>query len=475
MSPSSFPDTAFAQLQGLRQKDFSAQELLAHTLAAVGSEPFNAFTSVLAAPVAPSPSGPLAGLPIAHKDVFCTRELPTTCGSKMLAGYLSPFDATVVEKLAAAGTITVGKTNMDEFAMGSSNENSHFGPVSNPWDTERVPGGSSGGSACAVAAGLVAVATGTDTGGSIRQPAAFCGITGLKPTYGRVSRWGMVAYASSLDQGGLLAHDARDIALLLPHITGLDPRDSTSAAQPVPDFSAGIEQSLQGLRIGLPLEMFSDQADARMLTVVREAAATLESLGATLHEVRLPHLQHAVPAYYVIAPAEASANLSRFDGIRFGHRCEHPEDLFDLYCRTRSEGFGEEVKRRILIGTFALSAGYFDAYYRQAMKVRRLVRNDFLQAFEQVDLLLSPVTPSVAFRKGEKTADPVQMYLEDIFTVPVSLAGLPALSMPCGLIEGLPAGVQLIGPDFQEARILNAAHRYQQATDWHLLRPGGSA
>jgi len=416
----------------------------------------------------------VTGIPIAHKDIFCTRGLLTTCGSKMLGNFTAPYDATVVERLKASGVVTLGKANMDEFAMGSSNENSHFGAVANPWDTSRVPGGSSGGSASCVAAGLAPAATGTDTGGSIRQPAAFCGVTGLKPTYGRVSRYGMVAFASSLDQGGLLAHSAADVAMLLPHMTGFDPRDATSSQTTDQWIEQCLHNALEpitGLTVGLPMEYFADLGvpAAFMEDAIRELTAA----GCSFREVSLPHTWAAIPAYYIIAGAEASTNLSRYDGVRFGHRCEDPQSLDDLYQRSRSEGFGIEVKRRILTGTYALSVGYFDAYYLKAQKIRRLIQRDFLSAFDDVDVLLAPTTPDVAFKRGELADDPVAMYQQDIFTIPASLAGLPAMSLPCGLHENLPLGMQLIGPHFGEQQILRLAEAYQRRTDWHLCHPEG--
>ncbi len=416
-------------------------------------------------------SGALLGIPLLHKDIFCTAGIRTSCGSKMLDNFVPPYDATAVARLKAAGAVTLGKTNCDEFAMGSSNENSFYGPACNPWNTERVPGGSSGGSAAAVAAGFAAGATGTDTGGSIRQPAALCGITGLKPTYGRVSRLGMVAFASSLDQGGPLAATAEDCALLLQAMAGFDPADSTSAEHEVDDYSARLEADLEGLKIGLPKEYFGDGLDAGIDTAVRAALAEYQALGAELVEISLPHTHLAVPAYYVIAPAEASTNLSRYDGVRYGYRCEDPQDLYDLYTRTREEAFGAEVKRRILVGTYALSAGYYDAYYRKAQQIRRLIQQDFLAAFDSVDLIMGPTTPHPAWVLGEKVNDPVAMYLEDIYTLSVNLAGLPGMSVPVGFVDELPVGLQLIGPHFSEARLLNAAHRYQQVTDWHTRRP----
>lgn len=415
------------------------------------------------------------GVPFAHKDIFCTNGVATTAGSKMLANFVPPYDATIVANFRAAGAVCLGKTNMDEFAMGSSNESSFFGPVTNPWGLskgeKRVPGGSSGGSAAAIAARLVPAATATDTGGSIRQPAALCGVTGLKPTYGRVSRYGMIAFASSLDQGGTMARTAEDNALMLNVMAGFDARDSTSADRAVPDYTATLNQPLKGLRVGLPKEYFSDQLNPAMEQQVRNAVKEYEKLGATVKEVSLPHAQLAIAAYYVIAPAEASANLSRFDGVRYGYRCDNPQNLNDLYTRTRAEGFGNEVKRRILVGTYALSAGYFDAYYLKAQKVRRLIQQDFINVFKEVDVLMSPVSPSPAFIQGEKTSDPVTMYLEDIFTIAVNLAGVPAMSVPAGFINGLPVGLQIIGNYFDEARLLNAAHQFQQVTDWHQKLP----
>jgi aspartyl-tRNA(Asn)/glutamyl-tRNA(Gln) amidotransferase subunit A len=408
----------------------------------------------------------LDGIPIAHKDIFCTQGLKTSCGSRMLDNFIAPYDATVVEKLAAAGAVMLGKTNMDEFAMGSSNETSYYGPVHNPWDLERVPGGSSGGSAAVVAACLAPGATATDTGGSIRQPAAFCNLSGLKPTYGRVSRWGMIAFASSLDQAGTMTRNAEDSALMLQAMAGFDPKDSTSADIAVPDYRSSLANSIEGLRIGIPKEHFSSELNPAVAEVVHCALSELEKLGAKLIEISLPTSHLSVPAYYVVAPAEASANLSRYDGVRYGHRCQSPQDLEDLYKRSRAEGFGAEVKRRIMIGTYALSAGYYDAYYVKAQQVRRLIRQDFERAFEQVDLIIGPTSPHAAFKLGAKK-DPVTMYLEDVFTIAVNLAGLPGMSVPAGMLAGLPLGMQLIGPDFSEALLLNVAHLYQQITDWH--------
>jgi aspartyl-tRNA(Asn)/glutamyl-tRNA(Gln) amidotransferase subunit A len=416
---------------------------------------------------------PYTGLPIAHKDLFCTDGTLTTCGSKILSNFAAPYDAHVVSQCKNAGLISLGKLNMDEFAMGSSNENSHYGPVKNPWDTSRVSGGSSGGSAAAVAARLTPLATATDTGGSIRQPAAFTGTSGLKPTYGRVSRFGMIAYASSLDQGGLIAHTAEDIAHGLGLIAGHDSRDSTSADQPVPDYTETLNNSLKGKVIGIPKQFFDDRLDSVMRQAMDEVLDVFKSLGVTTTEVSLDHVAEAIPAYYVIAPAEASANLSRFDGVRFGYRSDSPADLMDLYERSRGEGFGSEVKRRILIGTYALSEGYYDAYYKKAQQIRRLIRDDFNRALGSCDLLFGPTTPSTAFVLGEKTADPVTMYLEDIYTVATNMAGLPGGSFQTPLIDGLPTGYQLTGRAFGESMILNAAHQVQMVTNWHTLRPEG--
>ena len=415
----------------------------------------------------------LTGIPLAHKDIFCAEGWRTTCGSKMLANFISPYDAHVVERLNQAGMVTLGKCNMDEFAMGSSNETSHFGPVKNPWDTACVPGGSSGGSAAAVAARLAPIATGTDTGGSIRQPAALCGLTGIKPTYGVVSRYGMIAFASSLDQAGPMGRSAEDCALLLNGMAGFDPRDSTSLERPAEDYLRDLDQPLDGLRIGLPREFFSAGMDDGVRATVEAALAEYRKLGASTVEVDLPNSGLSVPAYYVIAPAEASSNLSRFDGVRYGHRAADYTDLNDMYAKSRAEGFGAEVKRRILIGTYVLSHGYYDAYYLKAQKIRRLIAADFQAAFKVCDVIMGPTTPSVAFKFGEKSADPVQMYLSDIYTIAVNLAGLPGMSLPCGFDKELPVGLQLIGPWFGEAKMLNVAHRYQQATDWHQRAPAG--
>ena len=415
-------------------------------------------------------NSPLLGVPLAHKDIFCTNGVTTTCGSRMLHNFVAPYDATVVEKFNDVGAVMLGKTNMDEFAMGSSNETSFFGPVKNPWDTKRVPGGSSGGSAVAVAADLCAMATGTDTGGSIRQPAAFCGITGFKPSYGRVSRWGMIAFASSLDQAGPLCKTAEDAALMTNVMAGLDKKDSTSIDKPVEDYTASLSNSLDGLKIGVPKQHFAEGLTAGVEQTIREALKEYENLGATITEIDLPNNHLSVSAYYVVAPAEASANLSRYDGVRYGYRCENPADLEDMYKRTRSEGFGEEVKRRIMVGTYALSAGFYDAYYRKAQKIRRLIKNDFIDAFDEVDVIIGPTSPHTAFEIGAKT-DPVTMYLEDIYTIAVNLAGLPGISIPAGMADGLPVGMHIVGSDFAEAKVLNVAHQFQQQTDWHQYRP----
>jgi len=415
----------------------------------------------------------MLGIPITHKDIFCTKGVKTSCGSKMLDNFISPYDATVVTKMKSAGAVMLGKTNMDEFAMGSSNETSYYGPVRNPWHLESVPGGSSGGSAATIAARLTAGATGTDTGGSIRQPAALCGTTGMKPTYGRVSRYGMIAFASSLDQAGPMTRTAEDAAIMLNSMAGFDERDSTSADKPVPDYCASLNKSIKGLKIGLPKEYFDEGLDKEVGGCVSAAINEYEKLGATVKEISLPNSHLSVPAYYVVAPAECSSNLSRFDGVRYGYRCDDPKDLEDLYRRSRGEGFGAEVKRRIMIGTYALSAGYYDAYYLKAQQVRRLISNDFKQAFEQVDVIMGPTAPTTAFRIGEKTDDPVTMYLSDIYTIAVNLAGLPGMSVPAGFVNDLPVGLQVIGNYFDESRLLNVTHQYQQVTDWHTRMPAG--
>ncbi|HAI34741.1 MAG: Asp-tRNA(Asn)/Glu-tRNA(Gln) amidotransferase GatCAB subunit A [Alcanivorax sp.] len=473
---------------GLQAGDFSSRELTEHFLERIKRHDgeLNSFITVTEEQalrqadaadqaIAAGDHRLLTGLPIAHKDIFCTEGVRTSCGSRMLDNFIAPYTATAVEKMATEGAVMLGKTNMDEFAMGSSNETSFYGPVKNPWDTERVPGGSSGGAAAGLAARLAPGATGTDTGGSIRQPAALNGVTGLKPTYGRVSRWGMIAFASSLDQAGPLGLSAADCALMLQAMAGHDEKDSTCLNEPVDDYLGALDQSVDGLKIGVPEEFFPDNLDGAIADNAREAMRELEKQGAKLVKLSLPSIKLSVPAYYVIAPAEASSNLSRFDGVRFGYRCEDPKDLEDLYKRSRSEGFGAEVKRRILVGTYALSAGYYDAYYKRAQKVRRLIRDDFSRAFKDVDVIMGPTSPETAFKLGAKADDPVNMYMADVFTIAVNLAGLPALSMPSGFINGLPAGTQVIGNYFQEGRILNVAHRYQMATDWHQQAPGGFA
>lgn len=467
-------------VKGLRQKDFSSRELTQHYLDRIARLDgiYNSYITAtpeialaqadaadkrLAAGNAPS----LCGIPLAHKDIFCTTGVRTSCASKMLDNFIAPYNATIVENYLNSGVVMLGKTNMDEFAMGSSNETSFYGPVKNPWATNCVPGGSSGGSAAAVAAHLAPAATASDTGGSIRQPAAHCGLTGIKPTYGRVSRWGMIAFASSLDQAGILSRTAEDAAILLNDMASFDPKDSTCVNHPLEDYTQELNKPLQGLRIGVPKEYFGEGLNPATAALVEDAIKVYQSLGASIHSVSLPHTHLAVPAYYVIAPAECSANLSRLDGVRYGHRCENPTDLNDLYCRSRAEGFGDEVKRRILVGAYALSAGYYDAYYSKAQKVRRLIKQDFVDAFHQVDMILGPTSPSPAFQFGSKTQDPVAMYLEDIYTIATNLAGLPGLSIPCGFVDNKPVGLQLIGNFFAEARILNAAHQFQQATNFH--------
>jgi len=416
-------------------------------------------------------AGVLNGLPLIHKDIFCTRGVKTSCGSKMLDNFVSPYNATIVERMAAAGAVMLGKSNMDEFAMGSSNETSFYGPVKNPWDLECSPGGSSGGSAASVAARFVPAATGTDTGGSIRQPAALTNTVGLKPTYGRVSRYGMIAFASSLDQAGTITRTAEDAARLLGVMAGFDERDSTSVEEPVPDYLAEIGDAIKGLRVGVVRQHFDEGLDAECGVKVKEAIAVLESLGATTVEVDLPNIDLSVPTYYVVAPAECSSNLSRFDGVRFGHRADNAEDLFDLYCRSRGEGFGDEVKRRIMTGTYALSAGYYDAYYLKAQQVRQLIAGDFRNAFADVDVIAGPTTPTPAFKLGDKVDDPITMYLNDIYTIGANLAGLPAISVPCGFVNDLPIGLHLVGTHFAESTLLRCAHQYQQQTDWHTACP----
>ncbi len=417
----------------------------------------------------------LTGIPIAQKDIFCTDGVKTTCGSRMLDNFIAPYNATLIEKANTNGMVMLGKTNMDEFAMGSSNETSFYGTVKNPWDKGRVPGGSSGGSAAAVAARIAPVATGTDTGGSIRQPASLCGITGLKPTYGRVSRYGMIAFASSLDQGGPMTQTAQDAALVMNAISGFDERDSTSSNVPVDDFCARLHEKIDGLKVGLPKQYFDQKLDPAIGQVIQNAIKELEKLGAKFQEVDLPNSALSIPVYYVVAPAECSSNLARFDGVRFGYRCDNPKDLNDLYCRSRGEGFGREVKRRIMIGTYVLSAGYYDAYYLKAQKLRHMIRDDFQQALKQVDVIIGPTAPGAAFKLGELVNDPISMYLSDIYTVSVNLAGLPAISIPAGFKDNLPVGMQIIGDYFRESQILNIAHQYQQVTDWHRKVPEGFA
>jgi len=478
--------TAARIAAGLRKREFSSLEVTRSFLDRIASldGQLNSFITVTPEPALAAAKAAdsriaageavtaLTGVPYAHKDIFCTKGVRTSCGSRMLENFIAPYDATVTRNFQDAGMVMLGKTNMDEFAMGSSNETSHFGPVHNPWDLQRVPGGSSGGSAAAVAARITPFATGTDTGGSIRQPAALCGITGIKPTYGAVSRFGMIAFASSLDQGGPMTITAEDAALVLNVMAGNDPRDSTSVEREKEDYARMLRDPLRGLKVGMPKEFFdTDGLDPKVGDAVHAAAAELVRLGASLVEVSLPNSQLSIPAYYVVAPAECSSNLSRFDGVRFGYRCKDPKDLMDLFCRSRGEGFGAEVKRRIMIGTYALSAGYYDAYYLQALKVRRLIRNDFDAAFRQCDVILGPTSPTTAFRIGEKTDDPVTMYLSDIYTIAVNLAGLPGMSIPCGFADGLPVGLQIIGRHFDEARMLNVAHQYQQASDWHARLP----
>ena len=469
---------------GLKARKFSSLELTRHFLNRIEKfdSELNSFITVTPelalaqaqaadARIAAGQASSLTGLPLAHKDIFCTDGVLTTCASKMLSNFVSPYDATVVARLKHEGMVMLGKTNMDEFAMGSSNETSFYGAVKNPWDLTKVPGGSSGGSAAAVAARIAPAATGTDTGGSIRQPAALTSLTGIKPTYGRVSRYGMIAFASSLDQGGVMCLSAEDAALLLQGMAGFDERDSTSVDMPVPDYSATLNQSLKGLKIGLVKEFFEQGLNEENAKPVKDALAVYEQLGAQLVEVSLPSLPLSVPTYYVVAPAECSSNLSRFDGVRFGYRCDNPKDLTDLYTRSRAEGFGSEVKRRIMTGTYVLSAGYYDAYYLRAQKIRRLITEEFAAAFQKVDVLMCPTSPTTAFDIGAKVDDPVTMYLNDIYTIGANLAGLPAMSIPCGFLAGLPVGLQIIGSHFAEAKLLNVAHEYQQVTTWHKRVP----
>ena len=468
----------------LKARKISSEELTRAFLARIErhNPTLNAFISVLPVSalaearaadkqLAAGKGGPLTGLPLVHKDIFCTEGVKTSCGSRMLDNFIAPYDATVVQRLKQAGTVLLGKTNMDEFAMGSSNETSFYGPVKNPWDVKCVPGGSSGGSAAAVAARLAPAATGTDTGGSIRQPAALVGLTGLKPTYGRVSRYGIVAFASSLDQAGVITYTAEDTALLMQAIAGFDERDSTSVDRPVPDYVAALDQPVKGLRIGVPKEFFDKGLDPRVAEAVQAAIGVYKKLGAEVKEISLPNFWLSVPTYYVVAPAECSSNLARFDGVRFGYRCKDPIYLLDLYTRSRGEGFGDEVKRRIMTGTYVLSSGYYDAYYLKAQKTRSLIRQDFLDAFGKVDVIMGPTSPTPAFGLGEKTDDPVTMYLNDIYANGVNLAGLPGLSIPAGFAGHLPVGLQIIGNYFDEARMLAVAHQYQRETDWHTRLP----
>jgi aspartyl-tRNA(Asn)/glutamyl-tRNA(Gln) amidotransferase subunit A len=465
---------------GLDSGEFSSVELTQAYLDRIQAEDskYNAFITVTATEAlaqakaadarrSAGKAGPLTGIPLAHKDIFCTAGVKTSCGSKMLDNFIAPYDATVTHNLAEAGMVSLGKTNLDEFAMGSSTESSYYGPSHNPWDLTRVPGGSSGGSAVAVAARLAPAATGTDTGGSIRQPASFCGITGIKPTYGRVSRWGMIAYGSSLDQGGPMTQTALDAAMMLNAMAGFDAKDSTSVNKEVPDYTLRLNEPLKGLRIGLPKEYFGAGLNPDIAACIQSAVKQFESMGATVKEISLPRTDLAIPAYYIIAPAEASTNLSRYDGVRYGHRCDSPVDLFDLYTRSRGEGFGDEVKRRIMIGTYALSAGYYDAYYRKAQQLRRLIKNDFEAALQEVDVIMGPTTPAPAWVVGEKAKDPVSVYLEDIYTISANLAGLPGMSIPCGFVDGMPVGLQVIGNYFDESLLLNIGHQFQQSTDWH--------
>ena len=464
----------------LKNKDISNKELVKDTYSLIKSNVhLNAFVTLneeMSLKKAEEldknkSSGNLAGIPIAQKDLFCTKDLRTTCGSKMLSNFIPPYSATVIENLENAGCISIGKTNMDEFAMGSSNETSFYGNVANPWGSNLVPGGSSGGSAAAVAAGIVSAATGTDTGGSIRQPASLCGITGLKPTYGRISRWGMIAFASSLDQAGPMARTAEDCAIMLNEMCSHDLKDTTSLDEEIPDFTSDLSTSIKGLKIGIVKEFDLSMLDNSVAQVFEESKKHYESLGAEFVEISLPNISLSVPTYYVVAPAECSSNLSRFDGVKFGKRCENPQNLEDLYIRTRSEGFGDEVKRRILIGSYVLSAGFYDAYYKKAQQVRRLIKNDFDSAFKKVDTIMTPPTQGAAFSSGSKGDDPIQMYLEDLFTIPANLAGLPALSIPNGMVDGKPIGLQLIGNFLQESKLLRIAHNFQISTDWHLKTP----
>ncbi len=469
---------------GLKAGDFSSVELTQTYLERINTldEQLNSFITVTPERAleqakeadvqrAAGHAGLLNGIPLAQKDIFCTKGVKTSCGSKMLDPFISPYDATTIMKFNDSGAVMLGKTNMDEFAMGSSNETSWYGPVKNPWNLDAVPGGSSGGSAAAVAARLTPAATGTDTGGSIRQPASFCGITGLKPTYGRVSRYGMIAFASSLDQAGPMTRTAEDAALMLNVMAGLDKRDSTSVDEAVPDYTAHLNDGIEGLKIGLPKEFFSEGLDDAVAKVIESAIKEYEKMGAVIKEISLPTSKLAVPTYYIIAPSECSSNLSRMDGVRYGYRCDDPKDLNDLYIRSRGEGFGPETKRRILVGTYALSEGFYDAYYVKAQKTRRLISNDFHQAFDEVDVIMGPAAPSTAFNIGELTDDPITMYLSDIYTIAVNLAGLPGMSIPAGFAKNMPVGLQLIGQHFAESKLLNVAHQFQKQTDWHLKLP----
>lgn len=469
---------------GLAQGDYSSRELTEHYLQQIKQHDgqTNAYITVTEeialsqadaadARLKAGDATALTGIPMAVKDIFCTQGVKTTCGSKMLDNFIAPYESTATGNLNAAGMVMLGKTNLDEFAMGSSTESSFYGSTKNPWSLDCVPGGSSGGSAVAVSAGLAPIALGTDTGGSIRQPAAFCGITGIKPTYGRVSRWGMIAYGSSLDQAGPMAQTAEDAALMMNHLASFDEKDSTSMQRPAEDFTAALNKPIKGLKIGLPKEFFGEGLNEDIRKAVMAAVASFEAQGAIVKEISLPRTELSIPAYYIIAPAEASTNLSRYDGVRYGHRCKDPQGLADLYMRTRSEGFGTEVKRRIMVGTYALSTGYYDAYYRKAQQLRRLIKEDFQAALADVDVIMGPTTPSTAWKMGEKTADPVAMYLEDIYTLSTNLAGLPGLSVPCGFSDGLPVGLQVIGNYFSESTLLNIGHQYQSMTDWHTQKP----
>ena len=481
---SAYPETVAKIATALAKGEFSSVEITRHFLQKIAAHDgrLNSYITVCeehalnqaaAADklLKKKVAGPLAGVPYAHKDIFCTKGIKTSCGSRMLDNFIAPYSATVSERLDAASMVLLGKTNMDEFAMGSSNESSYYGPVTNPWREDTVPGGSSGGSATAVAARLAPCATGTDTGGSIRQPSALCGISGLKPTYGRVSRFGLIAFASSLDQAGPMATTAEDLALMLNIMVGFDKKDSTSIDRPTEDYTRALNKPVNGLRVGIPQQYFSSDLDADVAAPIRIAISELEAMGATCIDLDLKHMDLSIPAYYVISSAECSSNLSRYDGVRFGHRCNEPRNLEDLYCRSRSEGFGVETQRRILIGTYALSSGYYDAYYRKAQKVRRLIKDEFQSAFANIDAILGPTSPSAAFEIGQKVDDPITMYLSDVYTTAVNLAGLPAISIPVGFAEGLPVGMQLIGNYFDEAKLLQIAHQYQGITDWHQLLP----